>query len=615
MNDDDRTISREEYQRLGANPRCVIRLRVDGIRLVEIDGLTLIGRDPTAGADEAATLITLDDPDRLMSKTHVALDVNQGELIISDRRSVNGTTLRIDGDERQVPAGDWVGVPVGATIVLGDSLLVVEESSDGDGDLETRRVTGLAETASPDPSPSTGEIQWVASATPTPTISANAEQAVPAVNSCASCGRALADDDRFCDGCGAPSRPPVAAPQAASEVVRAPGSRRVPVVAALVVGAAVVAGGVFVVTSRGDDGSIAADRLRGVPPTGESVWRASVAGASSVVADAGTVYVIAIDEGDAEVVALARADGEERWSSGLDNDKGYGDVFGPIDGRLIARVCDFDGVCGATAIDTSNGEAVWNDELDGSITVVGDALMVQSSGEIERLNAADGTSQGRVRADSIIVEGQYVYSVDDDGREVEVFNLALESVFGPIEIDEDHGGLAFNGSQLLVATDEDLLSYDAQGDVTTTSQTAIEFVSWIQLGPGGTVVLIDDAAGELVVARPTEPRMEELWSSDGYPSRIIEASGETLIAVSDDGDLSIVELESGDERIRVDDTATSYGSNGFLTYTSDESGDTDVVAYRYSDGEELWDTSVEGGAFLIDGALVAIADGDVELYR
>ena len=98
----------------------------DGLRF-DIDGDTLLGRNPTAAAGaERTRLLLVDDPERQLSKTHLALGIDDAGVWISDQGSSNGTFIT-DADGRTDPLVPFVKTPIaaGAVIALGDRTFVV----------------------------------------------------------------------------------------------------------------------------------------------------------------------------------------------------------------------------------------------------------------------------------------------------------------------------------------------------------------------------------------------------------------------------------------------------------------------------------------------------------
>lgn len=105
------------------------RLRFDDGVLVEVTGLTLIGREPGAGPNEDATLVPVADPDRSLSKTHLAVGVDDHGVWVSDRHSTNGTTSVTASGEVALAPDVRTYVPVGTVIRAGDRSFTVESAT------------------------------------------------------------------------------------------------------------------------------------------------------------------------------------------------------------------------------------------------------------------------------------------------------------------------------------------------------------------------------------------------------------------------------------------------------------------------------------------------------
>ena len=106
----------------------------DGRRLT-IRGPALIGRAPVAApGEEIAQLVTVHDPARSVSTTHVALGVDDSGAWIVDRGSTNGTVVTLP-DGQQILCVPWqrVKVPVGARVRFGDASFLVATGPGGIG--------------------------------------------------------------------------------------------------------------------------------------------------------------------------------------------------------------------------------------------------------------------------------------------------------------------------------------------------------------------------------------------------------------------------------------------------------------------------------------------------
>jgi hypothetical protein len=92
---------------------------------------SLIGRAPTvpAGADDYA-LIAMTDPAMEMSRTHLAVTVEDGRVWIADLDTPNGTDVLLPGGER-VTLGprEPLAVEPGSRVSIGDRTFTFEETA------------------------------------------------------------------------------------------------------------------------------------------------------------------------------------------------------------------------------------------------------------------------------------------------------------------------------------------------------------------------------------------------------------------------------------------------------------------------------------------------------
>lgn len=109
---------------------------VDGVRFVlqfstgesaTVTGSGLLGRNPVAQPGEYFDeLISLVDPGRSVSKTHLEFGQEDGWFWIADRFSGNGTVLRVPGvAARRCEPAKRVRVPRGSRVDIGDQFFVV----------------------------------------------------------------------------------------------------------------------------------------------------------------------------------------------------------------------------------------------------------------------------------------------------------------------------------------------------------------------------------------------------------------------------------------------------------------------------------------------------------
>ena len=121
--DDDPELTR--MPRRPATPRAWV-LDVGGRRL-EVQGTGLLGRDPQPRDGERIEhLVPVEDPQRSLSKTHLAFGVDADGFWVCDRGSTNGTAVRgPDGARRSCPPDTPVRVTTGSTVLLGDHEVTV----------------------------------------------------------------------------------------------------------------------------------------------------------------------------------------------------------------------------------------------------------------------------------------------------------------------------------------------------------------------------------------------------------------------------------------------------------------------------------------------------------
>lgn len=101
--------------------RAQAMIRFDDGSIVRVPARGLIGRDPEpADGEPVEALVRLEDPQRLMSKTHAAFGQDSDGLWVADRGSRNGTQLvSPGGDVVDVPAGQAARVPIGWSVQVG----------------------------------------------------------------------------------------------------------------------------------------------------------------------------------------------------------------------------------------------------------------------------------------------------------------------------------------------------------------------------------------------------------------------------------------------------------------------------------------------------------------
>ncbi|MCC2033613.1 RDD family protein [Microbacterium allomyrinae] len=105
----------------GGRRRSQATLRFDDGSVLRAPAFGLIGRDPAPGAGEQVdALVRLEDPQRLLSKTHAAFGQDAEGVWVIDRGSRNGTQLTSPGgDVVTIPAGERTRVPLGWVVHVG----------------------------------------------------------------------------------------------------------------------------------------------------------------------------------------------------------------------------------------------------------------------------------------------------------------------------------------------------------------------------------------------------------------------------------------------------------------------------------------------------------------
>ena len=102
---------------------------LDDGREVPVAGLVLLGRNPQPRpGEETAELVKIADETRTVSKSHLALDVDQEGLVVVDRGSTNGSTVTTtDGVTTPCEPGRPVHVDEGSVVSMGDHWLTVRQ--------------------------------------------------------------------------------------------------------------------------------------------------------------------------------------------------------------------------------------------------------------------------------------------------------------------------------------------------------------------------------------------------------------------------------------------------------------------------------------------------------
>jgi hypothetical protein len=108
-------------------PRPRFRLAFSNGEEHQVLGPSLLGRRPsTQPGEDTPRLITIHDPERSVSKTHLELGIESGRLWIADRWSSNGTVLTTpNGFGRVCDPGRRYEVEAGSSVEIGDVTFTV----------------------------------------------------------------------------------------------------------------------------------------------------------------------------------------------------------------------------------------------------------------------------------------------------------------------------------------------------------------------------------------------------------------------------------------------------------------------------------------------------------
>jgi hypothetical protein len=104
------------------SPRRKVRWQLVGSdgAVIEIDGTIVIGRDPSSELIAGATVVSIADKGRSMSKSHAALTATDDGLFVEDLHSTNGVRIVRGTEEAEIQAGARVRLRAGEMLLLGD---------------------------------------------------------------------------------------------------------------------------------------------------------------------------------------------------------------------------------------------------------------------------------------------------------------------------------------------------------------------------------------------------------------------------------------------------------------------------------------------------------------
>ena len=104
------------------SPRREVRWQLVGSdgAMIEIDGTIVIGRDPSYELIAGATVVSIADKGRSMSKSHAALTATDDGLFVEDLHSTNGVRIVRGSEEVEIQPGGRVRLRAGEKLLLGD---------------------------------------------------------------------------------------------------------------------------------------------------------------------------------------------------------------------------------------------------------------------------------------------------------------------------------------------------------------------------------------------------------------------------------------------------------------------------------------------------------------
>ena len=627
---------------------------------IEMTGHLTLGRDPKSDAGDVVAI----DGDPLVSKSHLAIDVDDGLPVITDLGSANGTYLHHSGGETPVPSDTWIPIPTGAEIEFGDQRMTIVPVVD------VPTVESGADAVAPGVAPASGSststCQHCQQEIPpgskfcdhcgTPTASATSGSAGSADEWAPSAVQPAPPVPTFADAGVAPGGAPVAGPdagpvgppppsafqpgppaapfdpagpagagagagpvfvdQSASPSSSGGAGKKIAAVVAVVVVLALVGFGLTRVLGGGDSSSSSGQALSTAPDSIDEEWSQTVDGeAQNSAVDGDAVYVTSVDTTDVSVSALARADGDEVWNVTLDASGSVAGIDGLVGDTLLVEACDAE--CVVTGVDVANGDERWDESLDGgSVTVIDDHVFVVNDTTVALYDPANGDRLERVDADNVQFGPDHV--IVGDSGDVEVFDLDLVSILGPESLDDDTDAVAFDGSRLIVATGDDLSFTDRDGDVVLETTVDVGLIDTIRPISNDNIILGSDEG--VVSIDPVERDAVERWSTRLDLDQVADVDGGSVVITNSTGTYEVFDADSGDSRFAsdLDDASFSFPTrNALVVYRfSDTDSSTEVGAYDWKTGDELWSDRFDGQLSVQDGIAVEVgADGDVIVYR
>lgn len=105
-------------------------INLDDGRQIAVAGLVLLGRDPSPRpGEQTADLVSVTDNSRTVSKTHIAVGVDNKGIFVMDRGSTNGSAIAMStGKYEPCAPGELVRVREGQIISFGDHRMEIRRT-------------------------------------------------------------------------------------------------------------------------------------------------------------------------------------------------------------------------------------------------------------------------------------------------------------------------------------------------------------------------------------------------------------------------------------------------------------------------------------------------------
>ncbi|MGI9646135.1 MAG: PQQ-binding-like beta-propeller repeat protein [Ilumatobacteraceae bacterium] len=412
------------------------------------------------------------------------------------------------------------------------------------------------------------------------------------------------------------------------------------VVAALVVGAVVVARIVSDDTDPGRPGELAGTDVRRLPAAAEELWSTTLGGtgnlpASSIVVDGRDLAVVVVDDGSrsrTSVVGLDAGSGEVRWQRSLPFAPPEASFLGVMDGAVVMELTDRANRR-LLALSSADGETLWERRIGGSsfnAVLLGTDIVANTAPEVPDrttfYDPATGDVLGEVLGNPVTtdLDGTWYYTL---GRDLVRVDLA-DGWSEPVVVVEDGprltGQVVVIGERILVADAAGRLRELDREDkrlVPVAGDDLPEITAMFPAGGSSFVVVNQD---EIVGAELDERGVRLTWSLDATMRSLGLTEQGMVLAVSDSGigfdegiDFQVVDGLTGERLARaaavdnVEHVPLIVG-NGVVTVTEVVEGD----ERRGFDleGNELWRVVLDGRLEVGD-ELVVVLDNTDSGYR